>query len=88
MGASRLKVNPGTSADTKLTCPKNASGINWVPGVTNVNPCIPIRSTPTNPLFVLTLQCRVSVIKCAYRVLIILEPCYGGTDAILMSLIR
>jgi len=67
----------------------NAPGILKVPGMTiHMNHYIQIRFTLTNLLFVLTVQCRVSGINCAYRVLIILEPCYGGMDAILMSLTR
>jgi len=54
----------------------------------HMNQNIQIRRTLTNLLFELTVQCRVSDINCAYRVLIIPEPCYGRMDAILMSLIR
>jgi len=43
-----------------------------------MNHYIQIRRTSTNLLFVLTLQCRVSGIKCAYRVWLYWSPVTGN----------
>jgi hypothetical protein len=55
-----------------------ASGIAKFPGVKNMNHYIQIRRTPTNLLFVLTLQFRVSGINCAYRVWLYWGPVTGN----------